>query len=88
MSTIDNLRNRKITTVGQLIEELQKYDPSTKVVANGADSGGYDICKGNHCSISISGIDEICISHLVHTARIACDNKDITFEEYKEFDIF
>lgn len=33
-------------TVGELIEELKKYDPSLPVASSGADFGGYDVVDG------------------------------------------
>ncbi len=88
-TTIEDLRERKVTTTGELINKLKKFPPNTKVASCGADSGGYDVCFNDYCGVSIysdADGDVVVINHLEYEAEKAYENKKITKEELKEFE--
>ena len=90
-STLEELRKRKLLTVGDVIRALQEYPPDMKVASMGADCGGYDVSVCNYLSLEVweseddSDEDRLMFSHLEVEAYEDHKKGEISYKEYEEF---
>ena len=54
----------KCVTVGDLVEELSKFDPDTPILVIGPDGGGYDAVVHRYGFVVVNKDGSVSIDHL------------------------
>lgn len=83
MNKYEEFKSRKVSTVGELIEKLQTFPPSTKLDIPGGDCGGYDICNKPYGEV-YENEKGVTICHMEYEMYESKQKGEITYEEYKE----
>ena len=85
MTKYEEFKNRKILTVGELIEKLKQLPQNASLQSDGADLGGYDICSASYIDINYDKENNIvCFSHMEAEMYEAQRKGLITYEQFKE----
>lgn len=85
MDKFQQFKDRQITTVGQLIEQLQRYPKDTQLQCTDEDVDGEHPDIKPYCSITESADSKII--HIGHDSRISYEAKgkgEITEAQYRE----
>lgn len=81
MSKFQELKDKKIKTVGELIDNLLKFSRDTLLVGNGPDYAGYDCRFTDYVSIKLDE-GRILIGNLEEEAYDLLQSREITRQEF------
>lgn len=85
MTKYEEFKNRKILTVGELIEKLKELPQDATLQSVGGDIGGYDVSSANYIDINYNKENNIVsFSHMEYEMYEAQKKGLITYEQFKE----
>lgn len=85
MTKYEEFKNRKILTLGELINRLKDFPQDATLLSRGGDIGGYDVSSANYIDILYNKERNIIIfSHMECEMYKAVEKKLITHKQFEE----
>lgn len=85
MSRYNEFKNRKIKTVGELIEALKSYPKDATLTSDGGDIGGYDVTSAPYVDIKFDQVNKVVsFGHMEYEMYQAYEKNQLTYDQFKE----
>ena len=85
MTKYQEFKKRKIESVDQLIEVLQKLPKDVKLLSEGGDIGGYDVSERDYLDLNYcKETNSVRFSHMEYELYKAQEKGLITYDEFLE----
>jgi hypothetical protein len=91
-TTVQQFRDHKAETVGELIELLKKFPEDIPLCSLGPDVGGYDVTEAPYVGVGLAynsnGDEVLLVTNFEYDSYEQVQKGNLTFEEHKEFSLW